>query len=366
MSGAQNHPLARDFDHVLAHTNGIWDPLRGQSVFLTGGTGFVGTWLTESLLWANDRLGLGLRAVLLTRNPDAFRASAPHLAENPALRLLVGDACAFDYPEGEYAFVIHAATQRQVEPAERQPTGAFDQDVTATRRVLEFARTHACRRLLFTSSGAVYGEQPPDVPRLPEEYAGAPFTTDAGTAYGQAKRVSEWFCTMYARQYGFSAVIARLFAFVGPHLPLDAHYAVGNFIRDVLAGGPVRIAGDGTPYRSYLYAADLAIWLWTLLVRGESARPYNVGGDRAVTISELAKIVAEAAVPGTGVEIARPPADGPVRRYVPDVSRAQRELGLRALVPLEDGVRRTYAWHRAAAAAGASTLNVSVPESSVR
>ena len=170
--------------------------------------------------------------------------------------------------------------------------------------MLEFARTHGTRRLLFTSSGAMYGKQPPDLTHIPEDYAGAPSTMDLLSPYGQAKRTSEWMCAMYAAQYGFAALIARLFAFVGPHLPLDANFAVGNFIRDAMRGGPIRIAGDGTPYRSYLYAADLAIWLWTILLKGESCRPYNVGSAEEITIADLARTVAENVRPGIGIEIA--------------------------------------------------------------
>ncbi len=125
------------------------------------------------------------------------------------------------------------------------------------------------------------GNSPPELTHIPEDYAGAPPTTDSTSAYGQAKRASEFLCTMYARQFGFAAVIARLFAFAGPYLPLNLNFAIGNFMRDVLAGGPVRIAGDGTPYRSYLYAADLAVWLLTFLIKGKSARPYNVGSARS-------------------------------------------------------------------------------------
>jgi dTDP-glucose 4,6-dehydratase len=344
------NPLSRDLDHVLAHTEPLWTDARGARLFLTGGTGFVGTWLVESLLWANRRLGLKLSAVLLTRNPAAFRARSPHLAEDPAVTLLSGDAASFAYPQGAFPFVIHAATERYVPPDRDRPVSTFDADIAGTRRALEFAREHGAARFLFTSSGAVYGQQPPEIARVSEEYPGAPSPSDAGSAYGQSKRVSEFFCSTYSHVYGFDAPIARLFAFVGPYLPLDANYAVGNFIRDALAGGPVRIEGDGTPYRSYLYAADLAIWLWTILFRGASARPYNVGSEHAVTIGELARAVTAEIHPQARIEVAGVPRPGaPPRRYVPSIARACAELGLEEWISLEESIRRTAAWNQAVA-----------------
>ncbi len=281
-----------DLDHALTHVGDGWRSLAGARLFITGGTGFVGKWLLESLLWANDQRDLGVSATVLTRDPDRFVAESPHLARHSAVALLKGKVDSFDFPAGDFPFVIHAATERYFEADAERPLSTFDLDVEGTRRVLEFARTHGGRRLLFTSSGAVYGTQPPSLTHIPEDYTGAPLTTTPGSAYGQAKRASEFLCTMYARQYGFAALITRLFAFVGPHLPLNRNFAAGNFIRDALAGGPIHVHGDGTPHRSYLYAADLAVWLWTILLRGESTRPYNVGSGQPVSIAELAQAVA--------------------------------------------------------------------------
>jgi dTDP-glucose 4,6-dehydratase len=337
----------QDLDHIFSHTGKLWEDLRGRSVFLTGGTGFVGTWLLESLLWAHDKLNLGVSVVVLTRNPERFREKAAHLAGHPAVRLLGGNVVGFDYPDGEYPFVIHAATEASFEPDAMHPLGAFSSDVDGTRRVLEFARTHGVRRFLFTSSGAVYGRQPSELTHVPEEYAGAPSTADTASAYGQAKRVSEFMCAMYGRVYGFDATIARLFAFVGPLLPLDARYAVGNFIRDALRGDPVRITGDGTPYRSYLYAADLTAWLWTILLRGKPAYPYNVGSPDVITIADLARTVVRVTAADSIIEIARTPvSDTLAMRYVPRTTRAEKELSLHPVIPLEEGIRRTSLWHR--------------------
>jgi dTDP-glucose 4,6-dehydratase len=334
------NPLARDLEHVLAHTESLWDELRGERIFLTGGTGFVGTWLTESLAWANRRLSLGISAVLLTRDPGAFSARAPHLANDPAITLWRGDATTFDLPPGSFPFLIHAAT-------EAHGPAAFDRDLAATRRVLDLARGRKTRRLLFTSSGAVYGKQPPDLKNVPEDYPGAPFPTDTASGYGQAKRVSEYLSCCAGQDSGFDAVIARLFAFVGPLLPLDANFAVGNFIRDALGGGPISIAGDGTPYRSYLYAADLAIWIWTLLLRGRNAVPYNVGSPHEISIAALARCVASVVPAAAGITIAKEAIPGALAlRYVPAVDRAAA-LGLQSWIPLDEGIRRTCEWHRA-------------------
>jgi nucleoside-diphosphate-sugar epimerase len=347
----------RDLDHVLEHTTSdVWKALAGERLFVTGGTGFVGKWLLESLLWADKRLDIRTSAFVLTRDPDRFHVECPHLTQNPRVELLRGNVQDFEFPSGKFSFVIHAATELCFKPNQQQLLSTFDLDVEATRHVLEFARTHGTQRLLLTSSGAAYGKQPSEMTHISEDYAGAPSTTDTGTGYGQAKRVSEFLCAMYARQYGFAALIARLFAFVGPHLALDKNFAVGNFIRDVLQGGSIRVKGDGTPYRSYLYAADLAVWLWTILARGESARLYNVGSDSALTIGELADTVVRVTGERTPIEIAEEPAPGaPALRYVPSVDRARNELGLVPMISLEEGIRRTFDWARHLALASVSS-----------
>lgn len=339
----RENPLADDLDHILMHTEGMWEELRGTRLFITGGTGFFGRWLLESFAWANEHLDLDASALVLTRNYDAFKKKAPRLAANPAIRVHVGDVRDFDFPEGEFSHVIHAAATSAVATFNNEdPLVKFDTVVRGTRHTLDFAVRCNAGKFLLTSSGAVYGRQSPDVTHVAEDYPGAPDPGDVNSAWGEAKRGAELLCACYTGKYGVEAKIARCFSFVGPYLQLDIHYAVGNFIRDALRGGPIRVNGDGTPYRSYLYAADLAIWLWTILFRGGACRAYNVGSEEAIAIAELAGAVARNLGKPVEVRIAKSPMPaGKPERYVPSTQRARTELGLLQAIDLNGGIERT-------------------------
>lgn len=339
------NPLARDLDDVYDAVGTAWDDLSGARIFLTGGTGFFGRWLLESFAWANRRRNLGARAVVLSRDPAAFAAQSPHLASDPAITFHTGDVRRFEGAPGRFTHIIHAATESVGRGHDR--LHMVDTIVGGTRNVLDFAVTCGAARLLYVSSGAVYGRSRPEPVPVSEDDRTAPLIGDADIDYDESKRMAEALCALYAREKGLHASIARCFTFVGPHLPLDRHYAVGNFIRDALAGAPIRVSGDGTAVRSYLYMGDLAAWLWTILLRGEAGRPYNVGSDETVTIAELARRVAEAVNPAAAVEIAREPVPGvPVNFMAPEIGRARRELDLHVTVPLDEAIRRTAAWNR--------------------
>jgi dTDP-glucose 4,6-dehydratase len=338
--------LLEDLDHIMAHTEGLWEEFRGQRVFMTGGTGFFGGWLLESLLYANDIFRLNTEVTVLTRYPDAFARKSPHLAGHPVVKLHAGDVRDYISPAGRFSHVIHMATDASASLNAETTLLMLDTIVEGTRRVLDFAVQSGAQKVLFTSSGAVYGRQPPGLLHIPEDYQGAPDPLDPGSAYGEGKRVAEHLCALYAKQFRLDSKIARCFAFVGPGLPLSTHFAIGNFIRDALKGGPIKVRGDGTPLRSYLYAADLAIWLWNILVRGRSCWPYNVGAADSYTIAELARKVAEL-FGNVPVIIDRTARAGVLpERYVPNVTRAAGELGMHSWVPLEQAIQRTANWQR--------------------
>jgi nucleoside-diphosphate-sugar epimerase len=335
-----------DLDHILTHTRELWYEMHGQRIFITGGTGFFGCWLVESFLYANRVEKLGAKLTILSRSPEAFRKKCPHLVSDSAITLLAGDVRDFIFPDGEFRYVVHAATESSASLAAKEPLTMLETIERGTERTLQFAAAHGAQKFLLTSSGAVYGPQPASISHIPEEYAGAPNSLDPASVYGEGKRAAELICALYSTTHGMECKIARCFAFVGSHLPLDAHFAIGNFIRDAMCGDVVRVRGDGTPMRSYMYAADLMIWLWTMLLRAPAMEAFNVGSEQALSILELAHAVVAALNSKADVQAAPEPEPGaPVRQYVPSTRNAEQQLGLQCRISLEDAIRRTAAWH---------------------
>jgi nucleoside-diphosphate-sugar epimerase len=331
-----------DLTHILTCTRRSFESLRNANIFITGGTGFFGHWLLESLLHADAELGLNLRATILTRSIDGFRAKYPHIAHHPSLALLEGDIQTFAFPDVQHTHVIHAATDSGGLQAAQTPRQLHDSILNGTRRVLEFALQTVATRLLYTSTGAVYGRST-TLLHTPESFIDNPALTLPPLSYEAAKRASELLCL---ERPELNPVLARCFAFVGPHLPLDQHFAIGNFLDAALHDRPIHIKGDGTPRRSWLYMADLAVWLWTLLTEGASGLAYNVGSDGGMTIAEAARLTADTLRPGLEIQIDGTPNPGaPLNSYVPEISRAEG-LGLAVRVPLDEALRRTARWYR--------------------
>ena len=341
---------AQDLRHVLQLTRPLWEGELAQArIFVTGGTGFIGRWLLESFALAQATHARGARMTVLSRTPEAFLEAHPHLALPGIIDWVRGDVADFSAPGGAYSHVMHAATEADAKRWRDVPTAMERAVVEGTLHTLRFAATRGCRRFLLTSSGAVYGTQPPEVGHVtePEWNVDAPQKGRPATPYGEAKRSAERLGTSMARLTGMEFIPARLFAFAGPGLPLDRHFAAGNFLRDALRGGPITIEGDGTPLRSYQHPADTACWLWTLLCKARSCRPVNVGSEEAVNIAELARAVALAAGGQTKVEVLGTPTPGALpARYVPSTQRAQQELALTNTISLEEGLARTIAWLR--------------------
>ena len=340
------HPvLADDLARVLAALGPDWPELRGARIFMTGGTGFIGRWMLEALALADRAMGLDVQVTVVTRDPARFAATAPDLAAWPGLQLVRGDVLNLE-PDGQrYSHVIHGATDASADLNENDPLRMFDTVVTGTRRTLDFARASGAGRVLFMSSGAVYGAQPWALSHVPEDDRGGPDLLTHRSAYGEGKRAAEMLCAIYRQQFKIDIVTTRIFALLGPMLSLDIHFAAGNFIRDAMAGRTVTVNGDGRAVRSYLYAADLTEWMWKVLLRAPANATYNIGSEHAVSIGELAARTASLLAQGDSVILGKPDAGWNPGRYVPSTAKVRAELGLDLRTGLDEAICRTAAWN---------------------
>jgi len=278
-----------------------------------------------------------------------LRLKSKYLFDNNIFKFLEGDINNFKFPEDKFDFIIHAATDSNSEMYRINPLLMFDTILNGTRNILDFAVKSEVKQVLFISSGAVYGRQPSELSHVSEDFSGAPEINDINSAYSEGKRAAEMLCALYSSRYSISVKIARCFAFVGPYLPLDRHFAIGNFMNDFLKHNPIIIKGDGTTIRSYLYTADLIIWLLVILIKGVNCRPYNVGSEFGISLKNLAEAIStfsgkslEVRVLTKKNELSNPD------RYVPSTDRARTELGLSQTIDINDSISRTLNFHLAA------------------
>jgi dTDP-glucose 4,6-dehydratase len=332
--------IAEDMQGLLAATRAaVWCGLRGKRIFITGGTGFVGKWLLESLVAADAALDLGLSVTVLTRDAASFRRRHARLAGARILGWHEGDVADFPFPAGRFDFVVSAALPVSVN--EQHAPRLLHTAEAGLLHVCEFARRAGVRRLLHVSSGAVYG------PRSQADPIGesTPWTEPAANAYTQAKRAAERVCAM---EWPFEVAIARCFAFAGPYLEPSAGSAAAQFIVAATEGREIVVQGTGRAVRSYQYPADMARWLLSMLALAPAGLALNIGSAEAVTVGELAGYIASAAGSGSAVKVLSQSDAGLAgSAYVPGIELARSSLDLENTISLDKAIRRTLAWHMA-------------------
>ncbi|RFZ84814.1 NAD-dependent epimerase/dehydratase family protein [Mucilaginibacter terrenus] len=335
-----------DLQQILARTRNLWPLVAGKSILLTGGTGFFGKWITGAFIYINRELRLNAKLYILSRQPDKFLSTYPEF-EDDAITFIKGDVTNFGFIFEKLDFIIHAATDANTAINNDNPALIFDTIVEGTRHILELAKDKKVKSVLLTSSGAVYGTQPVSVTHISEDDFFAPDVLASNAAYGEGKRVAEMLCAMYYQRYGIECKIARCFAFAGPHLPLNGRYALGNFIFNAINNQKITIVGDGSPYRSYLYAADLVIWLFTVLLNGRPNQAYNIGSDEEINILDLAGKINNLAEKKLQVDVKQVARNRDMpSRYVPSVEKAKNELGLKVYTDLDTTVKKTLEFYR--------------------
>lgn len=323
----------------------LWDSsekLRNKRIFLTGATGFIGKSLLEALLWLNKNKNLNLEILSLSRSPVSFFAKYPHFLEHHEFKLYHGDICdeASALNLGSLDLTIHAATDVV---GCTNPIDLMKACVDGTKNVIKAAKEQGCQKFLLLSSGAIYGKQPLHISCLTESYIGGVDLASPQSAYSLGKQVSEWLAHQFNDEQ-MEIKVARCFAFVGPYLPLDKHFAIGNFIKAALLGRNIDILGDGTPLRTYLYSSDLCYQLLKILVDANSGSVWNVGGSEIISIKQLAELVCEELNPRIKINIHNP-SKGLGERYIPDLKKITTELMVKPGVDLRSAIKKTAEWN---------------------
>lgn len=348
MSINMNESILDDYNQVVSDQAHTFLNLKNNVVVITGGTGFVGTWITGLIAFLNDQYAFNTQIILIARDMDRFKKQKPHLANRRDVRLITTDVRYLHELPTETNWLIHAAGTPDNRSHSTSPLETMAVIANGTQSVLRAVeRCSDFKMLLNVSSGLIYGTQPLDHARINECFMGAPKCGTVSSAYAEAKRYAETLCHASRSQSRIPIVTARPFAFMGPYQSIETPWALNNFIKDVLTGQTIRVLGDGQTVRSYMYASDMAFWLLTLLTRGASGDVYNVGSPHAVTLSELAQLIVDECGAPCAIQLnASSSHHLQNTRFVPDVVFAQEKLQLNVSVQLRNAIKKTLYWNK--------------------
>ena len=350
MNTQKNDIVLQDCDTVAGSSQQLLSSLKNEKVFITGGTGFVGSWLAELIAFLNDSHGFGTSVTLVSRRASGFKLPAAHLAARSDIKIVENDVRNLMDIPNDISYIIHAAGTPDNRQHVSDPLKVMDAISRGTDAVLAAAsRLTNIKKILNISSGLIYGAQPYTLEKIPETFLGGPSCDSIIAVYAEAKRFAEILCTAYRNQFKLPIVVARPFAFLGPYQMIDKPWAVNNFMRDSLSGGPIRILGNDNTVRSYMYAADMAFWLLRILAAGVPGMAYNVGSEKDITMKELAEKIANKFPKKIDIisEVSTNK-NADKSRFVPDTQRARETLGLCETIELDDALRRTLLWYSAA------------------
>lgn len=308
--------IREDLDDIVGAGTDAMRKLSGSSLLLTGGSGFIARYLVESVIRFNEVSGAAPCVLTLpSRRPDLLKSRYRRQVD-------ANEVVVVEWPDGQvnslegsrWDYVVHGAATTDPARIAQDPGRAFRESIGMTASIVDVAKTSDARRILLISSGAVYGDQPAYLREIPETFPGAPDISALNAAYGEAKRASE----LLVRLSGLDYRVARVFSLIGPYQDLGASFAVPDLIRQAEKNACLQLTG-GSARRSFCYATDLTVFLFSLLLGATGHDTYNVGNRQGTaSVAEVADVIAD--IFG-GLEVQRIPSSEPERNYVPDLDR---------------------------------------------
>jgi len=336
-----------DSEAVLNGRIGRLDGLRGEHLYISGGTGILGAWLLELIKVLNESHSFGIKVTAYSRRARDFASRWPHLGGVEGFRFEDGDIRYFAEFPSDVRYIIHAAALTDRRLLASQPSSVAEVNGVGTLRILRAAHLlDDVRKFVLLSSGLVYGTQPWDMPHVNESFVGSLRCNDVNAVYAESKRFAEVVAQGVISETKLPVVTLRPFAFVGPYQSLQLPWAVTDFIRDSFTGGPIRIMGDGATVRSLMYASDFAFGVLAALAEGSSGEVYNIGSPKPVDLLTLAKMITGSFTPAPEIRTGLGQSGHDHTRIVPDIEKAQKDFGLEVSVSLENAIQKTITWNR--------------------
>lgn len=333
-SGSMKIYTDEDIHCILTHLGGI--TYSGKKVLVTGGAGFLGSWISTVLIRQ------GAQVTCLDNLSSGRRENVAHLDGEKRFEFVKLDISSPPPLDGRYDYVLHLASRASPFEFDKHPLEILRANTFGTVNALEIAKRDGAR-LLFTSTSEVYGKA--TVFPTPESYPGVVNIHGVRGCYDEAKRAGEAFCMAYFREHGVDIRIARIFNTYGPGMRADGIYGrvVPRFISQAITNEPITIFGDGSQTRSFCYVTDQVEGLLRLAA-SDNARGnvVNIGNDREYTVLDLAHIIRKITKSQSGMIFEPLPEDDPMRRW-PDIARAKKLLGWSPKVGLEDGIEKMVA-----------------------
>lgn len=269
-----------------------WEALYGRRVLVTGASGFLGSYLVEVLAYLNEAHPEQppIQILALARSQEKLTARFSHLHGAAFFHPIIQDIAEPWSAKVSVDYIVHAASLASPKHYLASPVDTIRANVQGTTQLLELARENRAR-LLFLSSGAVYGEALGDSDEIGEQDYGPLDPLDARSCYGESKRMGEATCLAYWREYAVPAVIARVSHTYGPGIDLNDGRVVSDVVTSVLRGENIQLHGDGLASRPFCYVSDMVAGLLLLLLRGQPGEAYNIGATEELTVRALAELV---------------------------------------------------------------------------
>jgi len=350
--------LKIDLDYICSQLADEFNEMSGKNVLMTGGAGFLGYYMVQSVLhWNRTSNGTPIHMTVFDNYARGIPKWLRELEGDPFLDLVRHDITdPFPGKTRPFSFVIHAAGIASPIYYRKRPIETMDANVNGLRHLLEYCRRQgsAIKGMIFYSSSEIYGDPPADMIPTPETYRGNVSCTGPRACYDESKRYGETLCVNFAHHHGVPVRIVRPFNNYGPGLKINDRRVIPDFARDVIEGRDIVMLSDGKPTRTFCYSADAVCGYYKALVNGRVPDAYNIGVEAPeISMNELASKIVTIASDLFGYsgkvifktsEEADYLADNPNRRC-PDLTKSRRELGYSPSVMVDEGLRRSLVWY---------------------